>query len=108
MNLKQLQRRVLPGILLGALLWQSNSFAQEKANETIIENCLSTAPDALRVEYGGKTYLLRDAACKALFEADPERYSQLFDALLEENGKGSSKPQTPQPKPSEMASLVPS
>lgn len=97
-------RRFQKVILLGVLLLQSAAFAQE----TNIENCLSTAPDAVRVEYGGKTYLLRDAACKALFETDPERYSQLFDALLEEGGKGSTKPKTPQPKASESASLVPS
>ena len=100
MNLKAIKRSAL----LAFLLAQSAIFAQE----TDIATCLSTAPDALRVEYGGKTYLLRDQACKTLFEADPERYSQLFDALLEENGKGSAKPQTPQPRASESASLVPS
>ena len=100
MNLKAIKR----GILLSALLAQNLCWAQE----IDIATCLSTAPSALRVEYGGKTYLLRDQECKTLFEADPERYSQLFDALLEENGKGSSKPQTPQPKASDSASLVPS
>jgi YHS domain-containing protein len=100
MNLKAIKRSVL----LSVLLAQSICLAQE----TDIATCLSTAPDALRVEYGGKTYLLRNQECKTLFEADPERYSQLFDALLEENAKGSAKPQTPQPKASESASLVPS
>ena len=100
MNLKAIKRNVLLSVLLAQTLCS--------AQETDIATCLSTAPGALRIEYGGKTYLLRDQECKTLFETDPERYSQLVDALLEENGKGSPKPQTPQPRASESASLVPS
>ena len=105
MNFKQLQRRVLPGILLGALLGQSTSFAQVEGNETSIENCLSTAPDALRVEYGGKTYGFTSQACKDEFLTDPERYSQLYNALLELEAQG--KP-LDKPKPFDNASAVPS
>ena len=60
---------------------------------------------AATAEYGGKTYYFRDAACKDEFLTDPERYSQLYDALLELQAEGKA---LPKPKPREEASLVPS
>lgn len=82
-----------------------------------IENCLSREPNALRVEYGGKTYFLRDEECRQLFQTDPERFSQLFDALLEQANQTPDRqipdrqtqplPHAPKSK-TEAASLVPS
>jgi YHS domain-containing protein len=87
--------------MLGVLLLATGAQAQQ----TDIENCLSTASNALTVEFGGKTYHLRDEACRELFKTDPERYSQLFDALLE---AGNGAPPKPKIKPKQSASLVPS
>ena len=67
-------------------------------------DCILAGPEgaAASVEYGGKTYHLRDAACKEEFFTDPERYSQLYDALLELKAEGK-----PLPKPPAPASAVP-
>lgn len=69
-------------------------------------DCLVTDPrDAVAAaEYGGKTYHFNSAACKDEFLTDPERYSQLYDALLELRAKG----QLAKAKPRDEASLVPS
>lgn len=68
------------------------------------EQCLAKASDAsaLSVVHGGRTYYLATEACRAQFAADPERYSQLYDALLELAAEGTliQTPATP--------SLVPS
>ena len=55
------------------------------------EQCLARAndPAALSVTHGGKTYRLATEACRAQFLTDPERYSQLYDALLELEAEGS-------------------
>ena len=62
------------------------------------EECLGKG---LVVEYQGKTYELRYEDCRDEFLSDPERFSQLYDALLElkEEGKHVEAPK---------ASLVPS
>jgi YHS domain-containing protein len=60
---------------------------------------------AASTEFGGKTYYFTNEACKDEFLTDPERYSQLYDALLELKAQGSA---FPKPKPRDDASLVPS
>ena len=67
-------------------------------------DCILAGPDgaAASVEFGGKTYHLRDAACKEEFLTDPERVSQLYDALLELKAEGKTVPKPPAP-----ASAVP-
>ena len=60
---------------------------------------------AVSAEYGGKTYYFKNQACKDEFLTDPERYSQLYDALLELKAQG--KP-LQKPKPLDNASAVPS
>ena len=76
-------------IIFCLVLAMQSAKAQDAAQADIaqadIENCLSAAPDAVAVQYGGKTYRVKDEACRALFQTDPERYAQLFDALLEKN-----------------------
>jgi hypothetical protein len=62
------------------------------------EECLGKG---FTVEHQGKTYELRYADCRDEFLTDPERYSQLYDALLEMKAEG-QKVEPPK------ASLVPS
>lgn len=59
-------------------------------------------PAAVTVTHDAKTYHLASAACRDQFASDPERYSQLYDALieLEKRGEAMSAPASP--------SLVPS
>lgn len=47
------------------------------------------------VEHSGRTYAVASMECRDLFLIDPERYSQLFDALIElqEQGKNVTPPQ---------------
>lgn len=68
------------------------------------EECLAKAGDAsaLTITHGGKTYRMANEACRAQFAADPERYAQLYDALLELEAEG-----TPLRAPA-TPSLVPS
>jgi hypothetical protein len=67
------------------------------------EECLAGRGDAV-VEvatHGGREYRFKLAGCRSEFESDPERFSQLYDALLEMQAAGYElKPTTP--------SLVPS
>lgn len=66
------------------------------------EECLvaqGTAP--YTVVHGAKTYGLRYADCREEFLTDPERFAQLYDALLEMHAEGMK---VEKPK----ASLVPS
>jgi YHS domain-containing protein len=67
------------------------------------EQCLAKAGDAsaLTVTHGGKTYRMANEACRAQFVADPERYAQLYDALLELEAEGT-------PLRAAAPSLVPS
>ena len=64
------------------------------------EECIAKSGDVL-VSYAGKSYRLANEACRAQFLTDPERYAQLYDALLELEREGA--PLKPQ-----AASLVPS
>ena len=70
-------------------------------------DCVAVGPAdaAASTEYGGKTYYFRSAACRDEFLTDPERFSQLYDALLELKAEG--KP-LQKPKPAHDASMVPS
>lgn len=53
------------------------------------EECLVTSgAPAVTVEHGGKTYGFRFADCRDEFLKDPERYAQLYDALLEMQAAG--------------------
>ncbi|HEX7155130.1 MAG TPA: hypothetical protein VF618_26910 [Thermoanaerobaculia bacterium] len=63
------------------------------------EECISRGNVA--VEHAGKTYRLASEECRQQFLEDPERYAQLYDALLELEALGVK------PKP-RQASLVPS
>lgn len=62
------------------------------------EECLGKE---FATEWQGKTYTFRYADCRDEFLTDPERYAQLYDALLEMQAAG-QKVEPPR------ASLVPS
>lgn len=68
------------------------------------EECLAKRGDtaAVTVSHGGNSYRLANEVCRAEFLTDPERYAQLYDALLELEKEGTrlAAPATP--------SLVPS
>ena len=53
------------------------------------EECL-TAKSDITATYGGKTYAFRYADCREQFLEDPERFAQLYDALLELEAAGQS------------------
>jgi len=65
------------------------------------EECIS-GKGATSVEYAGKTYRFAFADCREEFLSDPERYAQLYDALLELQAAGRVVERAP------AASLVPS
>lgn len=53
------------------------------------EECLVTKGEgAVSVEHGGKTYRFRFEDCRTQFLEDPERFAQLYDALLEMAAEG--------------------
>lgn len=53
------------------------------------EQCLARRGEsAVVVTHGDKSYRLANEACRAQFLSDPERYSQLYDALLELEAEG--------------------
>lgn len=64
------------------------------------ETCRVTRSE-ITAEFGGKSYAFASAACRDQFLSDPERYSQLYDALAELEASG-------KPAVSRPASLVPS
>lgn len=74
------------------------------AATAVPEECLASAGDAsaLPVTHAGKTYRMANEACRAQFVSDPERFAQLYDALLELEAEG-----TPLRAPA-APSLVPS
>ncbi len=51
------------------------------------EECVARKSD-ITASYGGKTYAFRYADCRDEFLKDPERFSQLYDALLEMQAAG--------------------
>ncbi|HEX6095023.1 MAG TPA: hypothetical protein VF432_01770 [Thermoanaerobaculia bacterium] len=51
------------------------------------EECL-TAKGDITATYGGKTYAFRYPDCRDEFLGDPERFAQLYDALLEMQAAG--------------------
>ncbi len=51
------------------------------------EECV-TASGKITVTHGDKTYRFRHADCREEFLKDPERYAQLYDALLEMQAAG--------------------
>jgi YHS domain-containing protein len=87
--------------ILAALLFATVAVAQDAPAP---EQCLAKAGDAsaLAVTHGGKTYRMANEACRTQFASDPERYAQLYDALLELEAEG-----TPLRAPA-APSLVPS
>lgn len=73
------------------------------AQEVTPEECLvrNETSEVAAAEYEGKRYEFADVRCREQFLSDPERYSQLYDALLElERAGRDAVPRTP--------SLVPS
>ena len=67
------------------------------------EDCIARdKASGVEVSHGEKTYRLASEACRDEFLSDPERYSQLYDALLELEREGIPH----QPRPTD--SLVPS
>jgi YHS domain-containing protein len=83
--------------VLAAFVIALGAFAQSAPQ---LEECIAKSGDFV-VSYEGKTYRLANEACRAQFLTDPERYAQLYDALLELEREGA--PLKPQ-----AASLVPS
>jgi YHS domain-containing protein len=66
------------------------------------EECLVVdGKAAVTLDHAGKTYAFRFADCRDEFLTDPERYAQLYDALLEMHEHGRK-------VESASASLVPS
>ncbi|HYC60106.1 MAG TPA: hypothetical protein VEK79_11135 [Thermoanaerobaculia bacterium] len=67
------------------------------------EQCriVTDAASAVTVMHAGKPYRLANEPCRAQFLSDPERYSQLYDALAELEAAG-------RPAATARASLVPS
>ena len=90
-------------VTLAAFLLAAFSAVAVAQDAPAPEECLARAGDtsALTVMHGGKTYRMASEACRAQFATDPERYAQLYDALLELEAEG-----TPLRAPA--ASLVPS
>ncbi len=53
------------------------------------EECIVAKGEAaVTVEHGGKTYKFRFEDCRTEFLSDPERFAQLYDALLELAAEG--------------------
>ena len=77
-------------LLLCAAAWSA-------AAEPQPEQCL--AKGDVTVTHAGRTYRLASEECRQQFLSDPERYAQLYDALLELAAAG----ETPR-----IPSLVPS
>ena len=82
-----------------SLLFAISALAQDGPSP---EQCITKSDRPVAVTYAKKTYALASEECKAQFLSDPERYSQLYDALLELEKAG--QPVTP----AAPASLVPS
>jgi hypothetical protein len=88
-------------MLVGAALLLMSATALAQLPEP--EQCLAYRGDPV-VEiatFSGREYRFRLSGCRAQFETDPERFAQLYDALLEMKASG-------QELPSASPSLVPS
>lgn len=92
-------RRVVAAAVIAAAA--TVALAQEPRSP---EECLLQAREGsvVTVAHAGTTYRLASEACRAEFLTDPERYSQLYDALIEMAAEGA-----PVLAPA-RASLVPS
>ena len=66
------------------------------------EECV-VAKSEITATYGGKTYAFRFADCREEFLTEPERFAQLYDALLEMEDAGLAVEKKPRGE-----SLVPS
>ena len=84
--------------VIAAFVIALGAFAQSAPQP---EECIAKSGDAV-VSYEGKSYRLANEACRAQFLTDPERYAQLYDALLELEREGAPL------RPASKASLVPS
>jgi YHS domain-containing protein len=89
---------------LAAFLIAACASAARAQDAPVPEECLAKGKDktAVTVSHGGKNYRMANEACRAQFLSDPERFAQLYDALLELEAEG-----TPLRAPS-APSLVPS
>jgi YHS domain-containing protein len=89
---------------LAALLFLAAAPTAAAPAEPRLEDCIPGPAErsAVEVEYAGRTYGLRSEECRALFESDPERYSQLYEALIELAKMGQEPPRK------DAVSLVPS
>ena len=76
----------MSSLILAALLWS----AADPAAFPEPEECFAASRDRVveSAAFAGKTYEFKREGCRALFESDPERYSQLFDALAELDAQG--------------------
>lgn len=104
--MQHFMRTLVTGLLLFPAVVHAAPAESPAKSLTPAQCVLPGAEDAAAtVEFAGKTYYFRSAACKDEFLTDPERFSQLYDALLELQAEGKT---LPQPKPRQEASLVPS
>ena len=73
------------------LLIAAGSAAAQPATAPQPESCLLTKGErpVASAEHDGKAFRFPSVACRDLFLSDPERYSQLFEALgeLQEQGQ---------------------
>jgi YHS domain-containing protein len=92
------------GVTLAAFILAATAAMAGAEDVPAPEECLakSNSASAVMVTQGGKTYRMANEACRAQFLTDPERYAQLYDALLELEAEG-----TPLRAPA-SPSLVPS
>lgn len=75
---------------VAALLIALAATAATGQDAPIPEECLARTGDAaaIVVSHAGKTYRMANEACRAQFLSDPERFAQLYDALLELEAAG--------------------
>ena len=85
-------------LMLALLLLFASSASGVEPEECIVP---TESEPVTTVVFQGVVYELASNECRELFLSDPERYSQLFDALAE-LGAQPAEPATPAP-----ASLVP-
>lgn len=65
------------------------SFPSAAQDPPAPEECIVTRRgSAVVVNHEGRAYRLASEACKTEFLSDPERYAQLYDALLELEAAG--------------------